>query len=124
VPSCLFSGPETAKIFHKYISKMSTLPANLPSTTEKPASAAVSNLSGVVNNLVGPISEKYCFYFYILSVLAILFFAIVFVGIIWTGIKKKMGFSFFFLSILYSMQFLLVYLQNRLLYNMCIHSIA
>ena len=103
---------------------MSTLPANLPSTTEKPASAAVSNLSGVVNNLVGPISEKYCFYFYILSVLAILFFAIVFVGIIWTGIKKKMGFSFFFLSILYSMQFLLVYLQNRLLYNMCIHSIA
>jgi hypothetical protein len=102
---------------------MSTLPANLPSTTEKPASA-VSNLSGVVNNLVGPISEKYCFYFYILSVLAILFFAIVFVGIIWTGIKKKMGFSFFFLSILYSMQFLLIYLQNRLLYNMCIHSVA
>jgi hypothetical protein len=104
---------------------MSSMPSPLPSTTEKPVgSATVSNLSGVVNNLVGPISEKYCFYFYILSVLSIVFFAIVFVGIIWTGIKKKMGFSFFFLSILYSMQFLLIYLQNRLLYNMCIHSIA
>jgi hypothetical protein len=34
-----------------------------------------------------------------------------------------MGFTFFFLSLVYSMQFLLVYLQNRLLYNMCIHSI-
>jgi hypothetical protein len=101
---------------------MSTIPIQLSSPVS--TNPAVSSDSyNVAKDIVGPISEKYCFYFYILSVLAIVFFAIIFVGIIWTGVTKKMGFSFFFLSILYSMQFLLVYLQNRLLYNMCIHSI-
>ena len=102
---------------------MSAIPVSLQHN-EPPASAyATGNLSSAMNDLVGPISEKYCYYFYILSVLAIVFFAIIFVGIIWTGVTKKMGFSFFFLSLLYSMQFLLIYLQNRLLYNMCIHSV-
>jgi hypothetical protein len=91
---------------------------------ETPLMSSPTNLSSTMDNLVGPISEKYCVYFYILSILAIFFFAIIFVGIIWTGVTKKMGFSFFFLSLLYSMQFLLIYLQNRLLYNMCIHSIV
>jgi len=89
----------------------------------KPDSPVDYTFSGVANDIVGPISEKYCIYFYILSVLAIVFFAIIFVGIIWTGVTKKMGVSFFFLSLLYSTQFLLIYLQNRLLYNMCVHSI-
>jgi len=104
---------------------MSTIPVSLPSpVSTKPASVGDStNLSGVVNNLVGPISDKYCVYFYILSVLAIVFFAIIFIGIVYTGVTKKLGFAFFFLSLLYSTQFLLVYLQNRLLYNMCIHSL-
>ena len=104
---------------------MSTIPISLQSpVSTKPASVtSPANLSGVVNNLVGPISEKYCIYFYILSVLAIFFFAVIFVGIVYTGITKKLGFTFFFLSLLYSTQFLLVYLQNRLLYNMCIHSV-
>ncbi len=91
---------------------------------DKQRASSPATLSSAMDNLVGPISEKYCLYFYILSVLAIFFFAIIFVGIIWTGVTKKMGFSFFFLSLLYSMQFLLVYLQNRLLYNMCIHSVV
>ena len=76
-----------------------------------------------LQNLVGPIDQKYCLYFYILSVLAIFFFAIVIVGIVYTGITKKMPINFYALSILYSFQFLLVYLQNRLLYNMCVKSI-
>ena len=105
---------------------MSTIPVHLnsPISTKPVSSSDSMNFSNVTNDIVGPISEKYCFYFYILSVLAIVFFAVIFVGIIWTGVTKKMGFSFFFLSLLYSMQFLLVYLQNRLLYNMCIHSVV
>jgi len=99
---------------------MSTIPVSLQSPTSTPAS---SGFSGALGGIVGPISEKYCLYFYILSVLAIFFFAIIFIGIVYTGITKKMGFSFLFLSLLYSTQFLLVYLQNRLLYNMCVHSI-
>jgi len=80
-------------------------------------------IASSVNNLVGPISDKYCIYFYILSILAIFFFAIILVGILYTGVTKKMGPVFYGLSILYSCQFLLLYLQNRLLYNMCVHSV-
>ena len=104
---------------------MSTVPVHLssPVSTKQASSDDSMNFSNVAKDIVGPISEKYCLYFYILSVLAIIFFGVIFIGIIWTGVTKKMGFSFFFLAILYSMQFLLIYLQNRLLYNMCIHSI-
>jgi hypothetical protein len=100
----------------------STVPSQKPMNTTAP-SGFPSSLSSNMDKLVGPIGEEYCYYFYILSLLAIIFFAMIFVGIIWTGITKKMGFSFFFLSLLSSSQFLLIYLQNRLLYNMCIHSI-
>jgi hypothetical protein len=82
-----------------------------------------TGITGSMNGLVGPISEKYCVYFYILSILALFFFAIVLVGIVYTGITKKMGITFYALALLYSGQFLLLYLQNRLHYNMCIHSI-
>lgn len=81
------------------------------------------SLSGSVNKLVGPISEKYCYYFYILSVVAIFFFAIALVGIVYRGVTTKQGTFFYFVAILWSCQFLLGYLQNRLLYNMCVHSI-
>ena len=84
---------------------------------------AYAEVKSGVNNLVGPIGHEYCFYFYLLSVIAIFFFAIVLVGIVYTGINKKMGVSFYGLSFLYSAQFLLVYLQNRLLYNMCVNSL-
>ena len=91
------------------------------SSSQPPQST--TGIAGSMNRLVGPISEKYCVYFYILSILAVFFFAIILVGIVYTGITKKMGILFYFLSILYSCQFLLIYLQNRLLYNMCIHSV-
>ena len=100
---------------------MNYIPVEMDPT--KLVDTASTNFSGVMDNIVGPIGAEYCYYFYILSILAIVFFGIVLVGVVYTGIAKKMGFSFFFLSILYSMQFLLIYLQNRLLYNMCVRSI-
>ncbi len=105
---------------------MSTVPVHLnsPISTRPSSSSDSMDLSNLTKDIVGPISEKYCLYFYILSVLAVVFFAVIFVGIIWTGVTKKMGFSFFFLSLLYSTQFLLIYLQNRLLYNMCVNSVV
>jgi hypothetical protein len=93
-----------------------------PSATTVPVSMYSSIPSGI-DNLVGPIGEQYCMYFYILSLLAIFFYVIIFVGVIWTGVTKKLGFNFYFLSILYSSHLLLTYLQNRLLYNMCVHSV-
>ena len=92
-------------------------PIKKPSTSEQ--------FAGPLDKLVGPISEKYCYYFYILSVLAIVFFVIVFIGIIYNVLRSKQKFNpwHIFLVLVYSLQFLLIYLQNRLLYNMCIHSV-
>ena len=98
-------------------------PAKTTSGFSNKSSQEEFSISGAADNLVGPISGKYCIYFYILSLLAIIFFVVVLGAIIYTGYSKKMGVMFYVLAILYSCQFLLIYLQNRLLYNMCVHSI-
>lgn len=85
--------------------------------------APLKKSSNPIDSLVGPISEKYCYYFYILSVLAVVFFVIVLIGIIYNGFKQKFKAWQLLILVVYSCQFLLIYLQNRLLYNMCIHSI-
>ena len=76
-----------------------------------------------MNDVFGPIGNEYCLYFYILSVIGMLFFVMVLVGILFTGVTKKMGIEFYFISFLYSFNFLFMYLQNRLLFNMCGNSL-
>ena len=89
----------------------------------KEQSVKGNTVSNTLNNIVGPISNKYCIYFYILSVLAIVFFVVVLGVIVWSGVTKKIKLSYMVVALVYSAQFLLIYLQNRLLYNMCIQSI-
>ena len=101
---------------------MSTIPVTLQSPP-KESSEKGNVFSNSLDKVVGPISSKYCIYFYILSVLAIVFFVMVFGTIMWIAFTKKMKMTYVFMALLYSAQFLLIYLQNRLLYNMCIHSI-
>jgi len=87
--------------------------------TTAPSSSNDSSL-----DLVGPISEKYCYYFYILSAISIVYFVVVFFAIIYVAFKQQMKPWQIFLLFVYSSQLLLFYLQNRLLYNMCIHSVV
>lgn len=72
-----------------------------------------------VNDVFGPIGREYCLYFYIFSVIGMVLFAMVLIGIVFTGISKKMGIEFYLISFLYSLNFFFMYLQNRLLFNMC-----
>lgn len=76
-----------------------------------------------LSNLVGPISSEYCTYFYILAMIKLVFFVLILVGIVYTGIQKKHSFEFYMLSILLSFGYLLSYLENRLLFNMCGNSL-
>lgn len=101
---------------------MSTIPVSLSAPSNESAEKG-NTIPNSLNNVVGPISSKYCVYFYILSVLAIVFFVIVLGFITWAAISKKIKMSYVLISVIYSVQFLLIYLQNRLLYNMCINSI-
>lgn len=72
-----------------------------------------------VNDVFGPIGREYCLYFYIFSVVGMILFAMILVGIVFTGISKKLGIEFYLISFLYSLNFFFMYLQNRLLFNMC-----
>lgn len=75
------------------------------------------------NDLFGPMGDEFCLYFYILAVIKLVFFFMIIAGIIYTGIRKKLGPEFYFLSILLSFGYLLSYLENRLLFNMCGNSL-
>ena len=71
----------------------------------------------------GPLSKKYCYYFYILSIIGmILTIGVAFLGIT-SGIIKKKGISFYISLIPLIIVYGTVYFQNRLLYNMCSHTV-
>lgn len=72
-----------------------------------------------VNDVFGPIGREYCLYFYIFSIVGMVLFAMILVGIVFTGLSKKLGIEFYLISFLYSLNFFFMYLQNRLLFNMC-----
>ena len=70
-------------------------------------------------NLFGNISSDYCVYFYFLSVIGLVFFVLAIVGTVYIGISRKKGIDFFVPAVIHSLAYLLIYLQNRLLFNMC-----
>ena len=73
----------------------------------------------IPSNLFGEISGEYCVYFYLLSVVGLVFFVISIVGIVYIGIRKSKGFDFFLPALVQSLAYFIIYLQNRLLFNMC-----
>lgn len=73
-------------------------------------------------NIYGPISKKYCLYFYLLQVIFVVLFLLALLTVVVLlvyGKRYDIIITLVYLSILY----LVMYLQNRLLYNMCINSI-
>lgn len=74
-------------------------------------------------NLLGPISKEYCLYFYILSVIGLVLFAIALFGAVYVGLSRGKGVEYFVPAIAASFVYFLTYLQNRLLYTMCSKSL-
>lgn len=76
-----------------------------------------------IDALFGPLSKQYCFYFYILSLFGIVSLVFLVLSSLVIGITKKKGFVFYtqmmFVAVMYGM----IYLQNRILFNMCSHSL-
>lgn len=75
--------------------------------------------SSTLDYIYGPISQKYCLYFYILSVLGFVLLLIVLLGIIYSGLTKKHPVSYYLNLLMLAVLYGMAYLQNRLLYNMC-----
>ena len=77
-------------------------------------------MSGILpSNLFGNISGEYCVYFYLLSVIGLVFFVISIAGIAYIGISRKKGLDFYLPATVQSLAYFFIYLQNRLLFNMC-----
>jgi uncharacterized membrane protein YcgQ (UPF0703/DUF1980 family) len=69
--------------------------------------------------IYGPISQKYCFYFYILSIIGFILLLVVLLATIYQGFTKKHPITFYLNMIMLAILYGMFYLQNRLLYNMC-----
>lgn len=78
--------------------------------------------------LFGPVSEYYCNYFYILSFvnfLQMVFFSVLFITGVYMYFKNKdkidkiRSFGFMIAGAMYGLLGLALWIQNRLLFNMC-----
>jgi len=76
--------------------------------------------SSTLDYIYGPISQDYCIYFYILSVLGFVALLTVLLAMVFYGLSSKKNPVTFYLNMLMlAGLYGLAYLQNRLLYNMC-----
>lgn len=75
--------------------------------------------TSTLDYIYGPISQKYCMYFYILSVVGFILLLIVLLATIYQGFTKKHPMSFYLSMVMLAILYGMFYLQNRLLYNMC-----
>ena len=76
------------------------------------------------NYLFGPLDKRYCLLFYIFSILGFFAFFVALVGVVVSfvrGTKKLSATEVFFVVYSLLMSFL-VYIQNRLLYSMCVNT--
>lgn len=70
-------------------------------------------------NLFGPLPTDYCSLFFYLSVFGLVFFFLVLFSGLFMIFSKKVGASFYFYLLWLLVIYGVVYIQNRLLYNMC-----
>ena len=76
--------------------------------------------TNIQQTFFSPLGKQYCMYFYLLSVIGLVFVFIVLASGLIIGITKKKGFEFYLSAIIGSLGYAIFYFQNRLLYSMCI----
>lgn len=76
-------------------------------------------MSALMDNVFGPLSGEYCYYFYFLSIFTFAMFVLVIVGGLYTGLSKGKGIDFYAGVIGGSLAYFIVYFVNRLMYSIC-----
>lgn len=76
-----------------------------------------------LNDVFGPIGREYCLYFYVFSVIGLVMFLITIIGMIFVGMTKKFPPELYLISFMSILSYGFMYLQNRLLFNMCGNSL-
>ena len=78
----------------------------------------------MLNGLLSPLGKSYCNWFYILSLVNLIFIFILIIGFIMSFISKDKELQKHSYPILYSIiGVFFTYMQSRLLYGMCISSL-
>ena len=78
----------------------------------------------MMNSLLSPLGKSYCSWFYILSLVNLIFFFVLIIGLFFSFISKDKEFQKHSHPIMYSLiGVFFTYLQSRLLYGMCISSL-
>ena len=72
-----------------------------------------------MNSLFGPLGKKYCNLFLLLSAIALVFLVMAVVGLLFMFSKKKVDGSAILGAVIVGVTYLIMYTQNRILYNMC-----
>ncbi len=80
-------------------------------------------MSEFMETIFGPLSGEYCYYFYFLSVIMFLFFAMTIIAGFYAGIAQRKGMMFFFTVAAGSLTYFLLYFVNRLMYSVCAKSL-
>ena len=75
--------------------------------------------SSALQTLFGPLSRKYCIWFYWLSILGFVLLILAIVGALVGTFSKKIGFGVLYAAIPSAIAYAIFYFQNRLLYSMC-----
>jgi len=72
-----------------------------------------------LNALFGPLSRKYCIWFYWLSIIGFIYLVITIIGALYLLMNKKMNGKYMVQMFGAVSVYLIFYFQNRLLYTMC-----
>ncbi len=80
-------------------------------------------MSNGIDSLFGPLSKTYCYYFFIMSAVALVSLVLYAVAALIMAVKSKTPGRHILHSIGHGIALGLVYLQSRLLYNMCSNSL-
>ena len=72
-----------------------------------------------MNSLFGPLGKKYCNLFLIISAIALFFVVMTVVGVLLLFTEKKLNKVAVISGLLLSVMYIIQYVQNRILYNMC-----
>ena len=72
-----------------------------------------------MNSLFGPLGKKYCNLFLILSALSLFILVVGVIGIIVALTNRKVNRMAIFAGLFGLIGYLIQYVQNRILYNMC-----
>ena len=89
----------------------------------KPTTSNTTTGNNGMTTLFGPLSKQYCFYFYIISLFSLVALVLFLGSSIFIGVTQKKGGQYYLgvisIAIIYGMG----YLSNRLLFQMCSHSL-